>query len=68
MKMNKLIKAINKFIDKKIILPIAKLFNLISTKFKGNSRNFEKLITKKSGMIVISLIIALGLFWLAVNK
>ena len=59
MKMNKLIKAINKFIDKKIILPIAKLFNLVSTKFKGNSRNFEKLITKKSGMIVISLIIAL---------
>ena len=68
MKMNKLIKAINKFIDKKIILPIAKLFNLVSTKFKGNSKNFEKLITKKSGMIVISLIIALGLFWLAVNK
>lgn len=66
--MNNLFKAIGNFIDKKIILPLAKIFSWISNKFKGNSRNFERIITKKNGMIVTSLIIAVGLFLLAVNK
>ena len=63
--MSKLFQAIAKFTDKKIILPIAKLFSFISNKFKGISRNLEKVITKKPGMIVISLIISLILFALA---
>lgn len=68
MKMNKMFKAISKIIDKKIVLPIAKLFAWISNKFKGNSRSFEKVITKKSGMIVLSLIISVILFSFAVKK
>ena len=40
--MSKLFKAIGHFIDKKIVLPIAKFFAGISKKFKGNGRNFEK--------------------------
>ena len=47
MKMNKIFKAISKIIDKKIVLPIAKLFAWISNKFKGNSRSFEKVIKAK---------------------
>ena len=65
MKMSKISKAITKFVDKKIILPIAKVFAWFSNKFKGNSRNLEKLITKKPGMIIVSLILAVSIFGLA---
>lgn len=68
MKMNKMFRTISRIIDKKIVLPIAKLFAWISNKFKGNSRSFEKMITKKSGMIVLSLIISIILFSFAVKK
>lgn len=68
MKMNKMFRTISRIIDKKIVLPIAKLFAWISNKFKGNSRSFEKVITKKSGMIVLSLIISIILFSFAVKK
>ncbi len=73
--MNKLLKAIGHlfrviehFIDKKIVLPITKFFVGISNKFKGNSRNFEKLLTRKPGLIVVSLLVALGVFFLADSK
>lgn len=64
----KLLKRIGKFIDKKIILPITKFFVSISNKFKGNGRNFEKILTRKSGLIVVSLIVALGVFIIADSK
>ncbi len=74
-KMNKMFKAIKKlfrnigkFIDKKIILPITKFFVSISNKFKGNGRNFEKILTRKSGLIIVSLIIALGVFFIADSR
>ena len=54
--MSKLFKAIGHFIDKKIVLPIAKFFTGISKKFKGNGRNFEKMLTMKPGMIIVSLL------------
>ncbi len=63
-----LLKVIGRFIDKKIILPITKFFVGISNKFKGNGRNFEKLLTRKPGLIIISLLIALGVFLLADSK
>ncbi len=63
-----LFKVIGRFIDKKIILPITKFFVGISNKFKGNGRNFEKLLTRKPGLIIISLLIALGVFLLADSK
>ena len=66
--MSKLFKAIGHFIDKKIVLPIAKFFTGISKKFKGNGRNFEKILTMKPGMIIVSLLIALGVFFIADSK
>lgn len=66
--MSKLFKAIGHFIDKKVVLPIAKFFAGISKKFKGNGRNFEKMLTMKPGMIIVSLLIALGVFFIADSK
>ena len=66
--MSKLFKAIGHFIDKKIVLPIAKFFTGISKKFKGNGRNFEKILTMKPGMIIVSLLISLGVFFIADSK
>lgn len=63
-----LFKSIGKFIDKKIVLPIAKFFVTLSNKFKGNSRNFEKVLTRKPGLIIVSLLIALGVFFIADSK
>ena len=68
MKMNKIFRAIGHFIDKKIILPIAKFFAGITNKVKGNGRNFERILTRKPGLIIISLLIALGVFFIADSK
>lgn len=65
---SKFFKKIGKFIDKKIILPIAKFFVGISNKFKGNGRSFEKILTRKPGLIIVSLVIALGVFFIADTK
>lgn len=64
----RIIRAIYRLIDKKLVLPITKLFVTITSKIKGNERGFERLITKKPGLIIISLIIAVGLFILADTK
>jgi len=73
--MNKIFKAIGHlfrvighFVDKKIVLPITKFFVGVSNKFKGNGRNFEKILTRKPGLIIVSLLIALGVFLLADSK
>ena len=66
--MSKIFKAIVHFIDKKIILPITKFFVTITEKFKGNGRNFEKVLTRKPGLIIVSLLIALGVFFIADSK
>ena len=63
-----LFKVIAKTIDKKLILPITKFFVGITNKFKGNGRSFEKILTKKSGLLVVSLIVALGVFIVADTK
>ena len=63
-----IIKAFAKFIDKKIVLPITKFFVAISKRFKVNGRNFERLITKKPGLIIVSLVVALAAFFVADTK
>ncbi len=68
MKMLNIFRAIGHFIDKKIILPITKFFVSISNKLKGKGGSIEKILSKKSGLIIVSLIIALGVFFIADSK
>lgn len=63
-----LFKVIGRFIDKKIVLPITKFFVGISNKFKGNGRSFERILTRKPGLIIVSLLVALGVFFIADSK
>lgn len=63
--MSKMFKAIARFFDKKIILPITKFVTWLSNKFNKNGRNFERTITRKPGLIIVSMLIALGVFGLA---
>ena len=51
-------------IDKKIIVPITKLILMIGEKTGKNSKSFERWLTKKNTLIFISLLLALGLFFL----
>lgn len=67
--MKKLIRAIGKlfqrigsFFDKWLITPITKLMLRISNIFKDNGKSIDKFIGKKSTLIVISLILAFGVF------
>ena len=60
----KLIKRIFKFIDKRIIIPITKFFVFISEKLKITDKPLEKALSKKSSMIVLSLILSVVLFLL----
>lgn len=64
----KLGKNISKFIDKKIVLPITRFFVSITKKVNLNGRGFERLITSKSGLIIVSLITALLVFFVADSK
>ena len=59
----KLIKGIFKFIDKRIILPITKFFVFIGNKIKITDKPLDKALSKKSGMIIISLILAFIIFF-----
>lgn len=64
----RIIKSIGKFIDKKIVLPITKFIVFITNKFRINGRNFEKVLTKKSGLIIVSLLVAITAFFIADSK
>lgn len=63
----KLIKKITKFIDKKIIIPITKFFVNIGEKIKVTDKPIEKALSKRSSMIVLSLVLAFIIF-LIVDK
>lgn len=68
MKMSKIFKAIARLIDKKIILPITKIVVAIGNRFKGNGRGIERILSRKPGLIIVSLLIALGVFFIADSK
>jgi YbbR domain-containing protein len=61
-------KVIIKKIDKILIVPITKFFLWIADKLKGNSKSFEKLLSKKSSLVFISLVLALSLFFFVDTK
>lgn len=58
----KLIKKFIKFIDKKIIIPITKFFVFIGEKIKITDKPIEKALTKKSSMIILSLVLSIAIF------
>lgn len=60
----KLIKIIFRFIDKRIIIPITKFFVFIGEKLKITDKPLEKALTKKSSMIILSLIFAVIVFFI----
>lgn len=61
-------KAIYKFIDKKIVVPITKLILLITDRAGKHTGRFEKWLTKKNTLIFISLILAISLFFYVDNE
>ena len=60
----KLIKRFLRFIDKKIIVPITKFFVSIGEKLKLSDKPLEKALSKKSSMIILSLVLAVIVFFI----
>ena len=64
--MNKIVilfKRIVRFLDKKFITPISKLFVWMTDKSKDLGKLFERMVAKKSSLIVLSLLLAIGIFY-----
>ena len=60
----KLIKRFFRFIDKKIIVQITKFFVSIGEKLKLSDKPLEKALSKKSSMIILSLVLAVIVFFI----
>ena len=58
----KLMKRFLRFTDKKIIVPITKFFVSIGEKLKLSDKPLEKALSKKSSMIILSLVLAVIVF------
>lgn len=58
----KLINRFFRFIDKKIIVPITKFFVSIGEKLRLSDKPLEKALSKKSSMIILSLVLAVIVF------
>ena len=59
---SRFLKAIARFIDKKIIVPITKIILGITSKFDKSGRKVENWLTKTNTLLFISLILAIGIF------
>lgn len=57
-----LFRHIGRFFDKILITPITKLILRVTDFFKENGKGFERFFGKKSTLIVVSLILAFGVF------
>lgn len=64
----KLIKRIFKFFDKHVIIPITKFFVFIGDKLKTTNKPLEMALTRKSSMIIISLVLAFIIFFIVDTK
>ena len=58
-----ILRKIFKFFDKKIITPLTKFFLWFSDKTKEFSGIFEKMFSKKSSLVIVSLILSIGIFF-----
>lgn len=56
-------RKILRFFDKKVITPITKFFLWSIEKTKEFSGLFEKMVSKKSSLIIVSLILSIGIFF-----
>lgn len=73
--MKKVIKGIQRFfhriglfLDKWLITPITKLILIIVNLFENSTKNVDKLLSKKSTLVVVSLILAFGAFLIIDNE
>ena len=57
-----LFRRIGSFFDKWLITPITKLILRITEFFKDNAKNIDRILGKKSTLIIISLVLAFGTF------
>lgn len=57
-----------RFIDKKIIIPITKLTIRVKNNIEGDGYKFERYLNKKSTLLVLSLILAYGIFLFVDSK
>ena len=64
----RLIKRFFRLIDKKIIVPITKFFVSIGDKIKMTDKPLERALTKKSSIIILSLVLAIIVFIVIDNK
>lgn len=60
--------AIWKVIDKIIIMPISRFIYFIMDKLSKNNASIEKILNKPNSLIIISLILAIGAFWVVDTK
>lgn len=58
----RIIRLIGNFVDKWIITPITKFILVLMNFIKDNTKNFDKMINKKSTLIVVSLVVAFAVF------
>lgn len=61
-------RKIVKFFDKKIITPITKFFVWLTEKTKDKGKNFERILSRKSSLVILSLLIAVFIFFYVDTK
>lgn len=62
------LRRVIRFLDKKVITPITKFFLWCIDKSKEFSKTFEKMFSKKSSLVIVSLILAVGIFYYVDTK
>lgn len=66
-KKNIFLRILNLF-DKVIITPITKLILIVTDTFKNNGHGFERILTNRQALVIISLVCALVTFFVIDNK
>ena len=60
--------TIGLFLDKWLITPITKLILIILNLFRNSGKNLDKLLNKKSALIIVSFVLAFAVFLLIDNE
>ena len=58
----RILRLIGRFFDKWVITPITKFILVLMNIFKDNTKNFDRMISKKSTLLVVSLVLAFATF------